>query len=119
MPRHFRPEMHGRIPLSFNASRNQSALAGSLEPVALTGSITPVRDHPLGSRQTAQQGRSSGVVADLPCGHEELQGTSFCVGDGMLLGVQSALRSANQTPALIAWLPFFVRRLEAVRCAFR
>ena len=119
MPRDFRPGMQGRIPLSFKTSRNRSALAGSLEPVALAGSITPVRDHPLGSRQTAQQGRGSGVVADLPCGYEELKGPSLGVCDCVQLGVQATLRSANQTPALIAWPPFFVRRLEAVRCALR
>ena len=52
-----------------------------------------------------------------PGGHEELQGPSLGVGDGMQLRVRSALRSANQTPALIAGSPFFARRLEAVRCA--
>jgi hypothetical protein len=34
--------MQGRIPLSFNASLNQSALSGSPEPVALTGSMAAV-----------------------------------------------------------------------------
>lgn len=34
LPRDFRPGMQGNTPLSFNVSRDQSALAGSLEPVA-------------------------------------------------------------------------------------
>jgi hypothetical protein len=35
------------------------------------------------------------------------------------LGVKSALRAPDQAPALIVGPPFFARRLEAVRCAFR
>ena len=59
------------------------------------------------------------MVADLACGHEDLQGPTPGIRDGMQLGVQPALRSANQTPALVVGPPFFARRLEAVRCAFR
>ena len=40
------------------------------EPV---GIIAPVGEHPLGIGQTAQQRCGSSVVADLACGHEELQ----------------------------------------------
>ena len=49
------------------------------EPV---GVITTVRDHPHGSRQTAQQGGGSGIITDLACRHEELQGPSLGVGGG-------------------------------------
>ncbi len=87
--------------------------------MALTGSITPICDHPFGGGQTAQHGGGAGVVADLPSGHEELQWPSFGIRDGMQLGVQPALRSANQTPALVVGPPFLARRLEAVRCAFK
>ena len=87
--------------------------------MALTGSITPVRDHPLGRRQTAQQGGSAGIVADLACGHEDLQGPPLGVGDGMQLGVQPTFRAPDQAPALVVGPPFFARRLEAVWCALR
>lgn len=49
--------------LVFQYIWSQSALAGTLEPVALTSSITPVCDLPFGSGQTAQ-GR--GAVLSLP-----------------------------------------------------
>ena len=86
------------------------------EPVSV---IATVRDHPFGSRQAAQQGGSSGVVAHLACGHEELQRTPLRIGDGMQLGVQPAFRAPDEAPALVIGPPFFARRLEAVRCAFR
>ena len=42
------------------------------------------------------------------------------VRDGVQLGVQPALCAADQAAALVvATPPFFARRLEAVRCAFR
>lgn len=86
------------------------------EPV---GVIAPVGEHPFRSGQTAQQGCGSGVVADLACGHEELQRTPPRIGDGMQLGVQPTLGPTNQAPTLVVGPPFFARRLEAVQCAFR
>ncbi len=86
------------------------------EPVDV---IAPVCDHPFGGGQTPQQGGGASVVADLACGHEELQRTSLGVRDGVQLGVQLTLRAPNQAPALVVGPPFFARRLEAVRCAFR
>jgi len=86
------------------------------EPV---GIVAPICDQPFGTGQAAQQGGGSRVVADLACGHEELQGPSLGIGHGMQLGVQATLRTPDQTSTLIAGPPFFARRLEAVRCAFR
>jgi len=86
------------------------------EPVCV---VTPVCDHPLGTGQTAQKGGGPGVIADLASGHEELQRPSLGVGDGVQLRVQAAVRPPDQTPALIVGSPFFARRLDAVRCAFR
>ena len=86
------------------------------EPV---GIMAPVGEHPFGSGQTAWQGSCASVIADLACGHEELQRTPLGVRDGMQLGVQATLRAPDQTLALIVGPPFFARRLEAVRCAFR
>jgi hypothetical protein len=37
----------------------------------------------------------------------------------MQLGVQPAFRAPDEAPALVIGPPFFARRLEAVRCAFR
>ena len=61
-----------------------------------------------------QRGRT-GVVADLTGGHEEAQGATVRVGDGMELGVHAAFRASDQA----AEIPLFTRRLDAVRCAFR
>lgn len=51
------------------------------------------------------------MIADLACGHEELERAALGIRDGMHLGVHSALGPADQasTP------PFFDRRLVAVR----
>jgi hypothetical protein len=95
LPRDFLPGMQGFIPLSFNASLNQSALAGSLEPVALTGSMAPVGQHPLCIWQAAQKGSGTGVVADLVSRHEEADRAAFCIGDGVQLRIHATLGSAD------------------------
>ncbi len=124
MQRDFRPGMHGRIPLSFNASRNQSALSGS---------ITPVGNQPFGNGQTAQPGAGTSVVADRPCGHEELLWVAPAVRDGMHLVLSPpfvrqircprwssgpVFQESNPPDFLLAFQTF-ARRLEAQRCAFR
>jgi hypothetical protein len=86
------------------------------EPISV---ITAVGEQPLRLWQVAQQGRRTGIVADLPCGHEEADRAAIGIGDGMQLGVHAALRAADQTASLVAWPPFFDRRLVAVRCALR
>ena len=118
-PRDFRPGMQGFIPLSFNASLNQSALAGSLEPVALTGSIASVGQQPLRLWQAAQQSRRTRVIADLACCHVEPDRAAIGVGDGVQLGVHTAFGATDQAASLIVGPPFFDRRLVAVRCALR
>jgi hypothetical protein len=95
LPRDVRPGMQGFIPLSFNASVNQSALAGSLEPVALTGSIAPVGKHPLCIWQAAQKGSGTGVVADLASRHEEADRATLGIGDGVQLRIHATLGSAD------------------------
>ena len=79
------------------------------------GIIPPISQKPFCLWHVAQQGRSAGVIAHLACGHEELQRPSLGIGDGMELGVQAAFRALDGPSAP----PFFTRRLEAVRCAFR
>ena len=86
------------------------------EPV---GIIAPVGQQPIGGWQAAEQGRSAGIVADLTCGHEEADRSSLCIGDGMQFGIHATFGSADQTTALVIVPPFFDRRLEAVRCAFK
>lgn len=86
------------------------------EPV---GIIAAVGEQPFCRWQAIQQGRSTRVVADLACGHEEADRTSIGIGNGVQFGVHAALGPADQTTPLIAWPPFFDRRLVAVRCAFR
>lgn len=82
-------------------------------------SLATVGDQPIGGRQAAEQRRRAGVVADLACRHEEPDGAALRIRDGVQFGVQTAFRSPDQTPALVVGSPFFARRLEAVRCAFR
>jgi hypothetical protein len=60
-------------------------------------------------------GSCPGVVADLPGGHEEAQRPLIRIADGVQFGVHAAFRAADQA----AEIPFFTRRLDAVRCAFR
>ena len=80
------------------------------EPI---GIVAAVADQLLRLRQAFQQRCRAGVVADLPGGHEEAQGAPVCVGDGM------KLHAAFGAPDQMAAVPFFTRRLEAVRCALR
>jgi hypothetical protein len=86
------------------------------EPV---GIVAPVCQEPFRRWQAAQQGRGANVIADLACSHEEADRAAIGVRDGMQLGVQSALRTPDQTTALVIGAPFLARRLEAVRCTFR
>ncbi len=69
--------------------------------------MIPVGEHPFGSGQTVRQGCGSGVVADLACGHEELQRTTLGVRDGVQPGVQPILGPPDQAPALVVGLPLF------------
>ena len=48
--------------------------------------------------QAVQQGRSTGVVADVACCHEEADRTPICMGHGLQLGVHAALGASNQSP---------------------
>ena len=82
------------------------------EPVRV---VAPVAQQPLRSWQAVQQSGGAGVVADLARCHEEPDRAAERIGDGVQLRVQPALRAPDQAPAS----PFFARRLEAVRCAFR
>jgi len=77
--------------------------------------LPPVRQHPLSLWQIVEQGRRASVIADLACGDEEAQGPTIGIGDRLKLGVHAALGAPDQAPKI----PFFTRRLEAVRCAFK
>lgn len=85
---------------------------GVPEPI---GVITTVAKQPLCFRQIVEQGCRAGVGADLPGGHEEAQRPPIRIADGVQFGVHAAFRAADQA----AEIPFFTRRLDAVRCAFR
>jgi hypothetical protein len=65
--------LQGFIPLSFNVS---------LEPV---GIVTSVGQQPLWLWQTAQHGNCRDVIADLACGYEEPDRTTFRICDGVQL----------------------------------
>src|SRR3546814_5413301 len=65
--------------------------------------------------EIVQQRGCTGVVADLPGGHEEAQGAAVRIGDGVKLRVHAAFGVSDQP----AKTPFLTRRLDAVRCAFR
>jgi len=75
------------------------------------GIITPVGQHPLRLRQVLEQSRRTNVIADLASRDEEAQGAAVGIGDGMELGVHTALGPSDQA----AEIPFFTPRLEAVR----
>ena len=59
--------------------------------------------------------RSSTPSRHLARRHEQADRTPIRIGHGMKLGVHAAFRATDQSPEA----PFFTRRLEAVRCAFR
>src|SRR3546814_6867239 len=82
------------------------------EPV---GVIAAVAEQPLRLWEIVQQRGCTGVVADLPGGHEEAQGAAVRIGDGVKLRVHAAFGASDQP----AKTPFLTRRLDAVRCAFR
>ena len=82
------------------------------EPV---GIIVPVGQHPLRLRQAAQHGSCTGGIADGASGDEHAYRTALSIGYGMKLRVHSTFRAPDQPPTL----PFFTRRLEAVRWTFR
>jgi hypothetical protein len=89
---------------------------GLAEPVRI---VAAVGDQPVGLRQSVEQGERAGVVADLSRRQEEPDGASFRIGDGVALGVEPTFRAPDEPARLRPGPPFFARRLEAVRCAFR
>ena len=95
-----------------NAAINAFLIVCVPEPF---GAIAPAGKHPLRLGQIVEQGCRAGIIADLSSGDEEAQGAAMGIGDGVKLGIHAALRASDQAAAI----PFFTRRLEAVRCAFR
>lgn len=100
--RDLRPGMQGFVPFSSRASLNQSA-------------SYPRSQYPLCCGKTVQQGRGTGIIADLSGCHEEAQRSSVLIRDRMQLRIHATFGPTDQAP----WIPFFNRRLEAVRCALR
>jgi hypothetical protein len=86
LPRDFLPGMQGFIPLSFNASLNQSA------------SQPPVGQQPFDLRQVAKEYGGTHVVTDLACSHEESDRAAIGIGDGMQLGVHAAVGQPIRRP---------------------
>jgi hypothetical protein len=83
-----------------NAGLDALLLQRIPEPV---GVIAAVGQQPLRLGQVVEQGRRTGVIADLAGGHEEAQGAAVGIGDGVKLGVHAALGPADQAPEI----PFF------------
>lgn len=79
------------------------------------GVIAPVSQHLLRLGQIIEQGCCAGVIADLASRDEEAQGAAVGIGYRVKLGVHATLRASGQAPEI----PFFTRRLEAVRCTFK
>ena len=82
------------------------------EPVSI---MAPVGQHPFCLRKAAQHGGGTGVIADRTSRDKHADRTALSIGNGMKLRVHAALRAPDQPPTP----PFFTRRLEAVRWAFR
>ena len=89
---------------------------GISEPISIIATVT---QQPFCRWQTAEPCHSTGVIADLTCGHKEPDRAAISIGDGVQLGVHPTLCSAYETASLVVRPPFFTRRLIAVRCAFR
>ena len=77
--------------------------------------ITAISEEPFSIRQTAQQGRGTGIVAHLTGRDKERDRAAAGVRDGMQPGVHTTLC----LPDYASNPPFFNPRLEAVRCALR
>jgi hypothetical protein len=97
-----RPGMQGWMPLAESVA----------EPI---GVVAAVAEQPLRFWQVVQQRCRAGVVTDLPGGHEEAQ-----------TGARSRRRQHGAWCSCRLWCgrsggqdPFLIRRLEAVRRAFR
>ena len=80
-----------------------------------TRTVLSWAEQPLSLWHIVEQRCRTGVVADLARRHEEAQRAAVRIGDGMELGVHAAFGAADQA----AEVPFFTRRLDAVRCALR
>ncbi|GAB4275508.1 MAG: hypothetical protein Kow0013_29540 [Pararhodobacter sp.] len=95
-----------------DAGRDPLVFEGVAEPIRI---IPSVGEQPVRGRQADRQNRRTGAIADLAGRHEEPARADPGLGDGMRPGVHAAPGSANRasTP------PFFERRLDAVRWAFR
>ena len=99
-------------PATRDAGLDAFGLEGIPEPV---GVIASVAEQPLRLGQVVEQRCGSGVVADLARGHEEAQGAAVRIADGKELRVHAAFGAPDQALEI----PFFTRRLDPVRCAFR
>jgi hypothetical protein len=84
----------------------------------LISEVLAISDHSWGLGQAIQEGRRSGASAELACGHEELGRATFSVREYVLLGIRISLLAFFQELALYVWCNFFIRRLEAMQCAF-
>ncbi len=85
---------------------------GRPEPVCV---VPAVVQHPPRLGEIVQQRCRTGVIADLASGHEEAERSSVGIGDGVKLGVHASFGAIDEPPET----PFFTRRLDAVRFAFR
>lgn len=95
-----------------NAGFDALLLQGISEPVSV---IAAVGEHPLGLGQIVEQGRCTGVIADLTGRDEEAQRAAVRISHGVQLRIHAALGPSDQAPEI----PFFTPRLEAVRWALR
>lgn len=79
------------------------------EPISI---VAPICQQPLRLRQAAQQGRSTCVIADLTCGHEEADRASLGIRHSVQLGVHPAFGSSDQTAPFVVGPPFFARMFD-------
>jgi hypothetical protein len=63
------------------------------EPIGIVATIRCRAQQPFRRRQAAQQSKRANIVADLACGHDEVDRAAVFISDSMQFGVRTALGS--------------------------
>lgn len=100
------------VALALDAGFDALGLQSAPEPIGVIATIATQR---LCLWKIVQRRGCTGIVADLSRSREEAERSSVRICDRVQLGIHAAFRAANKAPEI----PFLIRRLDAVRRAFR